>query len=144
MKTLIRTLSGRKNIKDQKFSSSNNYNHRFEIKAKSKIPTLQNFEVGAVSKGTKMLCKLCASEGHTIGKCETDPNYEAKLAKILELSLCTRCAGSGHNESECYVKKVKLRFLCLLCKKEHITPLCPKQNNGSKSGSVKQRFPHIF
>ncbi len=113
-----RTVSGRKNIKDKKISSGNNNNHRFEIKAKSKLPTIQNFEVGAVSKGTKMLCKLCASEGHTIGKCETYPNYEAKLAKILELSLCTRCAGSGHNESECYGKKGKLRFPCLLCKKK--------------------------
>ena len=61
---------------------------------------IQNFEVGAVSKGTKMLCKLCAS-----GKYETYPNYEAKLAKILELSLCSRCAGSGHNKSECYGKE---------------------------------------
>ena len=99
---------------------------------------IQNFKVGAISKGTKMLCKLCTSEGHAIGKCETYPNYEAKLANILELSLCTRCAGSGHNESECYGKKGKLRFHCLLCKKkEHITLLCPKQNNGSKSGNVQ-------
>ena len=65
-----------------------------------------------------MLCKLCASEGHTMGKCETYPNYEAKLDKILELSLCTRCAGSGHNESECYGKKDKLKFPCLLWKKK--------------------------
>ena len=61
---------------------------------------------------------LCTSEGHTMGKCETYPNYEAKLAKILELSLCTRCAVSGHNESERYGIKGKLRFPCLLCKKK--------------------------
>ena len=118
LKTLIRTVPGRKNIKDKKISSGNNNNHRFEIKAKSKLPTIQNVEVGAISKGAKMLCKLCASEGHTMGKYETYPNYEAKLAKLLELSLCTRCAGSGHNESECYGKKGKLRFPCLLCKKK--------------------------
>ena len=76
----------------------------------------QNFGVGVVTKDTKMLCKLYAWEGHTIGKCETYANYETKLAKILELSLCTRCAGSGHNELECYGKKGKLRFPCLLCK----------------------------
>ena len=35
-------------------------------------------------------------------------------------------------------KKGKLRYPCLLCKKkEHITLLCPKQNNGSKSGNVQ-------
>ena len=98
-------MSGRKSIKDKKISSGNNNNRRFEIKAKSKVPRIQNVEVGAVTKDTKMLCKLCASEGHTIRKCETYPNYEAKLAKNFELSLCTRCAGSGHNESERYGKK---------------------------------------
>lgn len=74
------------------------------------------------------MCKLCSSEGHYFGKCETYPNYEAKLARILELSLCTRCAGSGHNESECYGKKGFLKFPCLTCKKkEHVTSLCPTQ-----------------
>ena len=58
LKTLIRTVSDRKSIKDKKISSGNNNNHRFAIKAKSKIPTIQNFGVGAVSKGIKMLCKL--------------------------------------------------------------------------------------
>ncbi len=45
LKTLIRTVSGRKNIKDKKISSGNNDNHRFEIKAKSKLPKIQNVEV---------------------------------------------------------------------------------------------------
>ena len=70
-------MSDRKNIKDKKISSGNNDNRRFEIKAKSKVPTIQNFEVGAVIKGTKMLCKLCASEGHTIGKWETNSKMES-------------------------------------------------------------------
>ena len=40
LKTLIRTVSGRKKIKDKKISSGNNNNQRFEIKAKSKVPTI--------------------------------------------------------------------------------------------------------
>ena len=51
-----------------------------------KVSTERNFEIRAVSKGTTMLCKLCALEGHTIGKYETYHNYEAKLAKIRKKS----------------------------------------------------------
>ena len=87
--------------------------------AEEKIPTAQNFEIVA-NKSARILCKLCSSDGHSIGKCETSSNYESKLARILELSLCSRRAGLGHKESECYGKKGKLRFQCLICKKrEH-------------------------
>ena len=60
LKNLIRAVSGRKNIKDKKISSGNNNNHRFEIKAKSKVPTIQNFEVRAVSLHSILVPLLCA------------------------------------------------------------------------------------
>ena len=103
--------------------------------AEEKIPTVQNFKTVA-NKSARILCKLCSSDGHSIGKCETYSTYECKLARILELSLCSRCAGSGHKESECYGKKGKLRFQCLICRKrEHITPLCPNQNKTPKASA---------
>ena len=111
LKTLSRTASATKKV--PRDSRKPNGNSSSSVQAKEKIPTEQNFETVS-PKGTRILCKLCSSDGHSIGKCETYSTYESKMARILELSLCARCAGSGHNESECYGKKGKLRFQCLI------------------------------
>ena len=137
LKTLSRTVSGRKGPRKDSKPFWNNPSLK---QKEDKIPTIKNFgvvenaTVADKYKGRKISCKLCSSDGHSIGKCETYSSYEARIARIMELSLCTRCAGSGHNESECYGKKGKLRFPCLVCrKKEHITPLCPNQTRSSFS-----------
>ena len=74
------------------------------MQAKGKIPTVKHFETVA-PKGARILCKLCFSDGHSIGKCETYSTYESKMAKTLELSVSASCAGSGHKESQCYGKE---------------------------------------
>ena len=139
LKTLsrTRTVPGKRVYKDSKIPNK----QPSALQAvKAKMPTVQNYEI-AVNKNAKILCKLCESDGHTIGKCEAFPSYESKIARIMELSLCTRCAGSGHKEFECFGKQGKLRFQCFICKKrEHITPLCP---NRSKSHSNSNAQTHL-
>ncbi|XP_050687354.1 uncharacterized protein LOC126980939 [Eriocheir sinensis] len=81
---------------------------------------------------TDIFCQYFGSKGHSLGKCSKFPKYEDKVERLRDLSLCTRCAGSGHVESACYGKQNKLKFACQLCKKrEHLTSLCPLQDNKS-------------
>ena len=129
LKTLSRTASATKKVHRDSKKPNGNSPSAVQVKeAKAKIPTVQSFETAA-NKGAKILCKLCSSDGNSIGKCETYSTYRSKMARILELSLCTRCAGSDHKKSECYGKKGRLKFQCLICRKrEHITLLCPNQN----------------
>ena len=125
IKTLMKTSLVKKKVVNKPFNkTSTTFNGQFS-KPKEAKGTMQNF--GAVNtKLVKLRCKLCSSEGHTIGKCTNFLKYNDKLARLKELSLCSRCAGSGHNEDNCYGKQNKLRFECRNCKKkEHITPLCP-------------------
>ena len=128
-KDVLKSLS-RTSTYSQRGGKSNRNNEEKTLlaqgRSESAIPTVKNFE--SVVTWPKNSCKLCNSSEHTIGKCDNFVGYEAKIARLIELSLCIRCAGSGHSESECYGKKGKLRFQCVFCKKrEHISPLCPKQ-----------------
>ena len=136
IKTLTKTSLNKKRSFSKPFSKSNaNYNNSpFKYKeAKESKSTIQSFSASNF-KENKLICKLCSSEGHTLGKCSTFSSYSDKVARLLELSLCIRCAGSGHTEDKCYGKQNKLRFECKICKKkEHITPLCPLNNDQSVS-----------
>ena len=132
IKTLSKTTSVKKKIfvkpssKPNEGYSSSFFRHKNSKEGKS---TVENFKSVNI-KVNKLICKLCSAEGHTLGKCSNFTNYNDKLARLKDLSLCTRCAGTGHDENSCYGKQNKLRFECLLCKKkEHITPLCPLNNN---------------
>ena len=138
LKTLSRTNNANKKVKEFKKSSfkesAATQSTALQLKDE-KIPTVQNFEA-VVGKPSKFSCKLCLTDGHSIGSCDSFKTYEAKIARISELSLCPRCAGSGHSEGECYGNKGKMRFPCMVCKKrEHITPLCP--NRKAPTGSTK-------
>ncbi|XP_068228118.1 uncharacterized protein [Palaemon carinicauda] len=127
IKTLSKTVSNRKKT-FTKTSSKPSPSSSFKPKEnKVGVSTIQNFKFA--NKVTKLTCKLCAAEGHTLGKCVNFNHYNDKVARLRELSLCTRCAGSGHEDNECYGKQNKLRFECLLCReREHTTPLCPSLN----------------
>ena len=109
LKTLSRTAPINKKLyRDSKKPNGNSTSVVQANEIEEKIPTVQNFDtVTIANKSAKNCCKLCFSDGHSLGKCETYVTYESKLARIMELSLCTRCAGSGHKESECYGKKVR-------------------------------------
>ncbi|XP_068229592.1 uncharacterized protein [Palaemon carinicauda] len=127
IKTLSKTVSNRKKT-FTKTSSKPSPSSSFKLKEnKVGVSTIQNSKF--TNKVTKSICKLCAAEGLTLGKCVNFDHYNDKVARLRELSLCTRCAGSGHKDNECYGKQNKLRFECLLCRKRvHITPLCPSLN----------------
>ncbi|XP_068243599.1 uncharacterized protein [Palaemon carinicauda] len=127
IKTLSKTVSNRKKTFN-KTTSKPSLSSSFKPKEnKVGVSTILNYKFA--NKVTKLTCKLCAAEGHTLGKCVNFNHYNDKVARLRKLSLCTRCAGSGHEDNECYGKQKKLRFECLLCRKrEHITPLCPSLN----------------
>ena len=94
-------------------------NYRETVPQKS---ALQNFKV--INKNSS--CKLCGSNTHTLGQCDSFTSYLSKVDRLRELTMCIRCAGSGHDENKCYGKQGKLRFPCKICnKREHFTALCP-------------------
>lgn len=72
-------------------------------------------------------CKLCDSEGHTLGRCHTFNNYNDKVERFIKLSLCTSCVVSGQDENACYGKQYKFIFKCQSCRRREHTPAwCPQ------------------
>ena len=126
---VITTLSKTSSVRPKTFGKASYKPHHTDFKPSKTFReiegfkgTLQNFK----NTSSKFTCKLCGGHGHSLGQCNNFTNYEAKIARLNELSLCTRCAGSGHNEHNCFGKQGKLRYECRNCHvKEHITPLCP-------------------
>ena len=143
IKTLSITNSGvrKRDYKPNKGKFTNS-KPKSNSKSNENVSTIQNFNTEStkteITKSEKpwqnKTCKLCSSVGHSLGQCKNFPTYEAKTARLLDLSLCTRCAGSGHSESECYGAKGMLRHACMSCQsKNHITPLCPVKDAKPKN-----------
>ncbi len=116
---------------------TNKSNERNIIKGhtphKSNIPSVKNFK----TDNRQVYCKLCLTDSHSMGSCTQFPNYKSKIARLIELGLCEKCAGPNHKTEQCYGQQNKLRFACKLCgTKEHITSLCPKSNENTKSNNT--------
>ena len=64
-------------------------------------------------------------------KCEIITDVNARFEKIKNTNLCFNCLGSNHRKRDC---KKKIR--CHICKGNHNTALCMRNNNEQEKHSL--------
>ena len=84
IKTLVKTTSVKKKFMKPFAKPSGSGGSRSFSKPKEIKGTMQSFNA-VNNKIIKLDCKLCSTEGHSLGKCPSFVNYNDRLARLKEL-----------------------------------------------------------